>query len=374
MYVHRLLVLPLQQFREQYVEMSVVRAAQLPILSRSGLLSILAAKFNESEKASINLGSIPGGAEAFALAVKFCYGMDIELTSANVAALRCAAEYLEMTEELEEGNVSSKAESYLNSVVLNSWQECVNVLQSCEHLLPVAEDVQIVQRCSESIARKACLEPRNVKWSSTAASSRPKNGAAGGENWWYEDIASLSLYCFEKVVMAMAQNLMKTVLLGGVLELYAQKWLPGVFKSSTENSPRNSASSPTDEASPVHEFRSPSRDAASTTRLHHVVVEQNRNRVVIEKIVALLPLERDSVACTFLLRMLRGANMFDCSVECRTELELKAGQQLDQASLSDLLIPSFSHTCEYLYDVDLVRRLLDDFLALVSCCCLTLAL
>ncbi|KAG0611809.1 hypothetical protein M758_7G166100 [Ceratodon purpureus] len=340
---------------------------KLPVLSKSGLLSILAAKFNESETAHINLGSIPGGAEAFALATKFCYGMDVELTPGNVVGLRCAAEYLEMTEELEEGNVSSKAEAYFNSVILNSWQESIVALQSCEHLLPVAEDVQIVRRCSESIARKASVEPRNVRWSS--ASSRPnvanvKKGSGLGENWWYEDIASLSLYCFEKVMVAMAQNLMNGALMGGVVELYTQKWLPGVFKTSAENSPRISASSPTGEASPVNEFPSPSRDTSSTGRLHHVVVEQNRNRFVIEKIVGMLPNLKDSVACSFLLRMLRAANMFNCSVECRTELELKAGQQLDQASLSDLLIPSFCHTSEYLYDVDLVRRLLDHFLAL----------
>jgi hypothetical protein len=288
---------------------------QLPILWRSGLLSILAAKFDESETAYINLGSIPGGAEAFALAAKFCYGIDVELTPFNVAGLRCAAEYLEMTEELEEGNVSRKAEAYLNSVVLNSWHESIAVLQSCEHLLPVAEDVEIVQRCSQSIARKA----RNGRtWS---------KGRAVREDWWYEDVASLSLYCFENLMVAMTQNLMSGALIGGALELYAQKWLPGA-----ENS---------------------------------VVVEQNRNRFVIEKIVAMLP--KDSVAsCYFLLRLLRAANMFDCSPECRTELELKAGQQLDQASLCDLLIPSFCHTSEYLYDVDLVRRLMDHFLVLVS--------
>lgn len=341
---------------------------QLPILSRSGLLSILAGKYNESETACINLGGIPGGAEAFALAAKLCYGMDVELTPANIVGLRCAAEYLEMTEELEEGNVSGKADAYLNSVVLNSWQESIAVLQACEHLLPMAEDVHIVQRCSESIARKACVESGNVGWSS-ASSSRPSGAnphRAVGENWCYEDIASLSLYCVEKVMRAMAQNVMNGALVGGALELYALKWLPGVFKTSAENSPRNSWSSPTGEASPVDEFPSPSRDAAGTARLHHVVVEQNRNRFVIEKIVGMLPTQKDSVQCSFLLRMLRAANIFNCSVECRTELEVKSGQQLDQATLSDLLIPSFCHTSEYLYDVDLVRRLLDRFLALVS--------
>lgn len=350
---------------------------KLPILSRSALLSRLADKFGDSEMACISLGSIAGGAEAFALAAKLCYGIDLELSPSNVAGLRCAAEYLEMTEELEEGNVISKSEAYLSSVVLTSWQESFTVLQSCEHLVPEAEELRIVQRCSESIACKACLEPHKVRWSSarSAVSFKP----AVTENWWYEDVTSLSLYCFEKVVTAMQMNLMSAVLIGGALELYAQKWLPGVLKCTPENTPKDSPrlsasrpSSPAGDSSPVHEFPSPTRGSPvhvkdsnapeSAARLHDVIAEQNRNRFVIEKIVCMLPQLKDSVQCSFLLRMLRAANMFNCSAECRMELETKAGHQLDQASLSDLLIPSFCHTSEYLYDVDLVRRLLEQFL------------
>ncbi|KAG0560192.1 hypothetical protein KC19_10G161000 [Ceratodon purpureus] len=348
---------------------------KLPILSRSALLSRLVAKFCDSETACINLGSVPGGADAFALAAKFCYGIDVELTPANVAGLRCVSEYLEMTENLEEGNVSSKAEAYLNSVVLNSWNESIAVLATCEHLLPWAEDLHIIQRCSQSIARKACTDPRNVRW--TAPMPKLNSPAVKvcsanpGENWWYEEVSCLTLHCFEKVTTAMVQNLMNPILIGGALELYARKWLPGVFKVSEANTPKaSSPSSPssriyspahTGNASPVHEF---AVTAEETARLHEVIVEQNKNRFTIEKIVTLVPQQKDTVSSNFLLRMLRAANMFSCSPECRAELEKKAGQQLDQATLSDLLIPSFCHTSEYLYDVDLVSRLLDHFIAL----------
>jgi hypothetical protein len=341
------------------------------------LLSRLAVKFCDAETAWINLGSVPGGADAFALAAKLCYGIDVELTPSNVAGLRCVSEYLEMTETLEEGNVSSKAEAYLNSVVLNSWSESLAVLATCEHLLPWAEDLQIIQRCSQSIAHKACTDPRNARWMSysvvkTNNPSVKVYAANAAENRWYEEVSCLTLHCFEKVMIAMAHNLMNPILIGGALELYARKWLPGVFKDSAENYPKaSSPSSPssriyspteTGNASPVHEFAVSSEEAA---RLHEVIVEQNKNRCTIEKIVALVPQEKDSVSCSFLLCMLRAANMFDCSPECRAELERKAGQQLDQATSSDLLIPSFCHTSEYLYDVDLVSRLLEHFLALV---------
>ncbi|KAE8786204.1 Root phototropism protein 3 [Hordeum vulgare] len=38
----------------------------------------------------------------------------------NISGLRCAAEYLEMTEDLEEGNLIFKTEAFLSYVVLSS--------------------------------------------------------------------------------------------------------------------------------------------------------------------------------------------------------------------------------------------------------------
>ncbi|KAJ4899970.1 NPH3 domain protein [Raphanus sativus] len=39
------------------------------------------------------------------------------------------------------------------------------------------------------------------------------------------------------------------------------------------------------------------------------------------------------------------------------------GTQLDQAALEDLLMPSFFHTIENIYDVDSVQKILDHFLS-----------
>jgi hypothetical protein len=113
----------------------------------------------------VELPNLPGGHGAFELAAKFCYGVVVDITAANVAALRCAAEYLEMTEELEEGNLAARAEAFLSCVVANSWRDSVAVLRSCdEGLSPWAEDLQLVRRCSESVAAKACTNPRAVRW------------------------------------------------------------------------------------------------------------------------------------------------------------------------------------------------------------------
>lgn len=53
--------------------------------------------------------------------------------------------------------------------------------------------------------------------------------------------------------------------------------------------------------------------------------------------------------------------MLDCTVACRLDLERRIGSQLDVATLDDLLIPSFKHSADTLFDVDTVHRILVNF-------------
>ena len=48
----------------------------------------------------------------------------------------------------------------------------------------------------------------------------------------------------------------------------------------------------------------------------------------------------------------------------RAELEKRISWQLDQATLKEVMIPSFSHTCGTLLDVELVIRLVEGFVNL----------
>ncbi|KAG0455375.1 hypothetical protein HPP92_024667 [Vanilla planifolia] len=50
--------------------------------------------------------------------------------------------------------------------------------------------------------------------------------------------------------------------------------------------------------------------------------------------------------------------MFDCTMSCRLTLERRVGSQLEMATLDDLLIPSFQHAGDTLFDVDTVHRIL----------------
>lgn len=104
--------------------------------------------------ARIYLPDIPGGPEIFEKAAKFCYGVNFEITVHNVAALRCAAEYLQMTDKYCDGNLAGRTEDFLSQVALTSLSGALVVLKSCEDLLPMADDLGIVQRCVEIASAK----------------------------------------------------------------------------------------------------------------------------------------------------------------------------------------------------------------------------
>ncbi|CAL4944280.1 unnamed protein product [Urochloa decumbens] len=79
---------------------------------------------------SIAFPDFPGGPGTFEAAAKFCYGVRLDLTAWNVAPLRCAAEYLEMTEEHCEGNLAALAESFLEQTVLRHPGDATKSLKS----------------------------------------------------------------------------------------------------------------------------------------------------------------------------------------------------------------------------------------------------
>ena len=90
---------------------------QFPLLSKSNRLQKLVSKANEENSDDIYLDDFPGGPKTFEICAKFCYGMTVTLNAYNVVAARCAAEYLEMTEDVDRGNLVSKIEVFLNSSI-----------------------------------------------------------------------------------------------------------------------------------------------------------------------------------------------------------------------------------------------------------------
>ncbi|XP_059313788.1 root phototropism protein 3-like [Lycium ferocissimum] len=342
-----------------------------PLLSRSGKMNRIIYESRDAELSRICLDELPGGPEAFELAAKFCYGIAIDLSATNISGLRCAAEYLEMTEDLEEGNLIFKTEAFLSYVVLSSWRDSILVLKSCEKLSPWAENLQIVRRCSESIAWKACANPKGIKWQYTGKptkvsspswnqtkDSSPSQNQLVPPDWWFEDVSILRIDHFVRVITAIKVKGMRHELIGSSIMQYAAKWLPGLTKEGSGLSDEGSNSSNSNGSiswrGGLHMIVSVSGDEVPS-------VQTKDQRMIVESLISILPQQKDSVSCSFLLRLLRMANMLKVASALITELEKRVGMQFEQATLADLLIPCYNKS-ETMYDIDLVQRLLEHFI------------
>ncbi|KAJ6733748.1 hypothetical protein OIU74_005519 [Salix koriyanagi] len=346
-----------------------------PLLSRSGKMNRLIYESRDLDLNKVALDDLPGGPEAFELAARFCYGIAVDLTAANISGLRCAAEYLEMTEDLEEGNLIFKTEAFLSYVVLSSWRDSILVLKSSEKLSPWAENLQIVRRCSESIAWKACANPKGIRWVYTGKPpkvSSPKwnemKDSSPGRNsqvppdWWFEDVSILRIDHFVRVITAIKVKGMRFELIGAAIMHYAGKWLPGLITDGAGfiDEASNSSNSNGNSSGRIS-WKGGLHMIVAGTKDDTPKVQAKDQRMIIESLISIIPPQKDSVSCSFLLRLLRMAIMLKVAPALVTELEKRVGMQFEQATLEDLLIPSYNKN-ETLFDVDLVQRLLEHFL------------
>ncbi|GFQ02115.1 BTB/POZ domain-containing protein at1g67900, partial [Phtheirospermum japonicum] len=297
---------------------------QFPLLSKCLRLQRLCSESPEpSHLQIVQLPEFPGGIEAFELCAKFCYGITITLSAYNIVSIRCAAEYLQMTEDVEKGNLIFKVEVFLNSCILNGWKDSIVTLQTTK-LFPLwSEDLGITSRCIEAIASKVLAHPTKVSlshsYSRRCTTTRDDSSCNGpqkpAKGWWAEDLAELGIDLYWRTMIAVKSGgKVPSNLIGDALRIYASRWLPNIAKH-------------------------PGPD--------------------IESIVSLLPAEKGEVTCSFLLKLLKAANILRASSSSKMELARRVGLQLEEASVSDLLIPSLSE--ETMYDVDIVITILEQF-------------
>ncbi|XP_013612677.1 PREDICTED: BTB/POZ domain-containing protein NPY3-like [Brassica oleracea var. oleracea] len=297
---------------------------KFPLLSKSARLQkLIAATINEQQQPDdeISIPDIPGGPQAFEICAKFCYGMTVTLNAYNVVAARCAAEYLEMYESVETGNLVYKIEVFLNSSVLRSWKDSIIVLQTTRSFHPWSGDAKIDARCLESIASKAAVDPARVDWSYTYNRRKLNNGVVPID-WWVDDLTELSIDLYKRVVSSIRRKGgVSPEVIGDALEVYAARRI-------------------------------------QTDDHCHDVEEQ---RCLLETLISLLPGEKQSVSCGILIKLLKSSVSLECGEDVRKELSKRIGEKLEEANVDDLLIRA-SDGCETVYDVDIVETLIDEFI------------
>ncbi|XP_018466088.2 BTB/POZ domain-containing protein At1g03010 isoform X2 [Raphanus sativus] len=309
---------------------------KFPLVSRSGKIRKL---LTDSKTSNICLSGVPGGAEAFELAAKFCYGINIEINRLNVAKLRCASHYLEMTEEFSEENLAIKTEHFFKETVLPSISNSILVLHHCETLLPVSEDLNLVNRLVIAIANNACKEQLTsgllkLDYTFSGTNIEPETPL----DWWGKSVAVLNLDFFQRVVSAVKSKGLRQDVISKILISYTNKSLQGLI------------------------IRDPKLDKERVTDLE----SKKKQRTIIETVVRLLPAQgrRSSVPMAFLSSLLKMV-IATSSGSCRTDLERRIGLQLDQAILEDVLIPTnLNGNNSTMYDTDSILRIFSIFLNL----------
>ncbi|KAG6406672.1 hypothetical protein SASPL_134279 [Salvia splendens] len=308
-----------------------------PLLSKCARLQKLVSSGNDGNGDEVNIDDIPGGASAFEVCAKFCYGMTVTLNAYNVVTSRCAAEYLEMHESVEKGNLIYKVDVFLNSVIFRSWKDSIIVVQTVKSTSPLSEEAKIISQCIDAIASKASVHVSKVDWSYTY--NRKKISEENGNDpswdalrnqmvpndWWVEDLCELDIDLFKKIIMTIKnKQVVSCEVIGEALKAYAYRKLPGSGKN---------------------------------------VIQQNdlaKYRNILDTIVWLLPAEKGSVSCSFLLKLLKASISADSGETVKMELAKSIGRQLEEASVSDLLIRA-SDREETMYDVHVVTKILEEF-------------
>ncbi|KAK1312635.1 Root phototropism protein 2 [Acorus calamus] len=250
---------------------------------------------------------IPGGnAEFFERAAKFCYGVNFEITVHNIAALRCVAERLEMTDDYSPSNLVSRCNEFLRRAALTSLRGAVIVLRSCEALLPLAEELGIVQLSVEALSLKACTESR------FPTRSPP--------DWWAAELAVLPPSSFNRVLSAIKSLGAAPHSISTAVSAFADHHLPLPSSSSDR-------------------------------------------RTHLETIVSLLPTPDDAAPLPvgFLCTLLRASATVGSPAAVRSELERRVSADLDQASVGDLLAIALDPTGERVTDLEAVRRVVSGF-------------
>uniref|UniRef100_A0A7N0VB12 Root phototropism protein 2 n=2 Tax=Kalanchoe fedtschenkoi TaxID=63787 RepID=A0A7N0VB12_KALFE len=278
------------------------------LVAKSNYIRKLMMESKESDLARLDLSDFPGGSQCFEKAAKFCYGVNFEITVHNVAALRCAAEYLQMTDKYCDNNLAGRTEDFISQVALASLSGAIVVLSSCQDLLSLAEDVGIIQRCVEVVSSKACKE-----------ASYPSRAPP---HWWAEELSILDIESFAKVVASMNKSHnVRPIHVITALTIYAQRNLLG------------------DQGFKLGDCK--------------------QQRRALETVVVLLPLDRSAFSINFLCRLLRSAIYLQASNACKSELQKRISTVFEQVTVDDLLMLSFSG--ESISDLEVVRKIISGF-------------
>ncbi|KXG22914.1 root phototropism protein 2 isoform X1 [Sorghum bicolor] len=267
----------------------------------------------------LDLSALPGGADAFEKAARYCYGANFEITPANAAALRCAAAFLDMRHP--SADLARRVDEFLARSALRTLPGAVAVLRSCEApdddlLRAAADELGVARRAADAVALAVCREALFPTTTTSGSSRLP--------GWWKVELAALSPRSFARVVTALRCRRADPAVVAAAAGSYAELVLAEVL------------------AAP--------RDCAD-------------QRALLESVVDVLPSSADApgIPASFLCRLLHAAVATEASAKACRDLELRVAAVLDQATAEDLLSVALDAAGERVRNTDTVRRVVTAF-------------
>ena len=233
-----------------------------------------------------------------------------------------------MSDDLDRGNLIGKLEVFFKSCILRRWKDALVTLQGTRAYAPLCEGLGITSRCIDALASKIIAHPSRDDW------------CRYNKGWWAEAISELGIDHYWRIMLAVkSAGTVSSKVIGEALQVYACRFLPNMSRDGQQSNEM-----------PEYPYSESLREITM------------KHRLLLEKLVSLLPSEKGAVPCSFLLRLLKVANILNASASSKLELARRVGLQLEEATVSDLLIPSLSYVDETLYDVDVVMTILEEFM------------
>lgn len=304
------------------------------VCSYSGRLSKLFGKSASSKKnLKVIFNDFPGGAESFELVSRFCYNKGkICISPSNISLLHSTAKYMEMNSSVSGSyNLLEQTERLVGEIGYWSWPELMFALKHFQNLHPAATSEVILEKCLDSLVGKltptseaspsastSSLDSSGFRFSYDSKSTESLKYNSSRTNWWFDDLSVLSPALVQMVVKSMISRKHDHVIISRFLFHYQK------LKSFTASS--------------------------------------DEKQKILETVIEMLfTLDRSSISCKNLCRIVRAVLNLNVNRSSRKKLESMIGSQLDQLTVDNLLVPSPSGA-RYLYDVNLVLRLLKAFL------------
>ena len=215
-------------------------------------------------------------------------------------------------------------------------------------------------RCIEAIASKTCVSPDDVDWSfsyskphaspmlsrqtsrverSSPAAWSSRRVSNVPKDWWVEDISDLDIELYRRVILAIKAKGAAQDVVAESIRVYTLKCLPDILHENYTH------------------------DITSEGSSYKLMETTAKERSLLEIIVSLLPSQKGTSSCSFLLRLLKAATFLDSSASTKMELIRRVGLQLEEASLYDLMIPSVSYSSETVCDVDLMMLIVEHYMS-----------